>query len=51
MARDDQYVDDVEDQQADGLGSALVVLTTLILLTGFILVEQALATYGVGLFK
>ena len=53
MAREDQYLDDVEEGQgeaADGLGTGLVVITTLILVVGFIIVEMALKEYGRGLF-
>lgn len=53
MARDDQYLDDVEDGQdeaSDGLGTGLVAITTLIMVVGFIIVELALKEYGRGLF-
>jgi hypothetical protein len=50
MAKDDQYVDEVEEEGGDGLGTALVVVTTLVLIAAFILVEMALQGYGKGLF-
>ena len=53
MARDDmQYVDDVEEQpETDGLGTGLILVTTLVLLTAVILVNLALKGYGQGLFS
>ena len=51
MAREDQFVDEVEEQAADdGLGSALVIVTTLVLIAAIIIVEYALKDYGRGLF-
>lgn len=50
MARDDQYVDDVEEPKGDGFGSALVVVTTLVLIAALLVVEYAMKPYGVGLF-
>lgn len=50
-ARDDQYVDEVEEAKADGLGTSLVVITTLVLVAAIILVQLALKDYGAGLFK
>ena len=50
MAKDDQFVDEVEEQQADGLGTSLVILTTLILIAAFIVVEMALKGFGKGMF-
>jgi hypothetical protein len=50
MARDDEYMDEIDAPQSDGLGSGLVVITTLVLIAAFILVELALKTYGRGLF-
>ena len=53
MAREDQYLDDVEEGQgesSDGLGTGLVVITTLIMIVAFIIVELALKEYGRGLF-
>lgn len=49
MARDDQYVDDVEEQTGDGLGTGLVAVTTLVLLVAIILVLLAAKEYGAGL--
>jgi hypothetical protein len=52
MAREDQFVDDVEETEAsDGLGTSLVVVTTLVLIVAIILVNMALQGYGKGLFK
>ena len=52
MARE-EFLDEVEEQAeqaSDGLGTALVVITTLILVVAFIVVEMALKHYGRGLF-
>lgn len=52
MAKEDQFVDEVEETGGeDGLGTALVVCTTLVLVAAFILVEMALKGYGAGMFK
>jgi hypothetical protein len=51
MARDDQFVDDVEETTSDGLGTALVVVTTLVLIAAILLVNMALKGYGGGIFK
>lgn len=51
MAREDQFVDDVEETGGDGLGTALVVVTTLVLIAAIILVNMALKDYGGGIFK
>ena len=48
MARDDEYMDEIDAPQSDGLGSALVVVSTLVLIAAFIMVELALKTYGRG---
>ena len=47
MARDDmQYVDEVDEQpETDGLGTGLIVVTTLVLLAAVILVNLALKGY------
>ncbi len=50
MAREDQFVDDVEEAKEDGLGNALIIVTTLVLIAAFIVVELALKGYGKGLF-
>jgi hypothetical protein len=51
MAREDQYPEEMEEQEpSDGVGTALVVITSLVLLVGFIVVEIALKHYGRGLF-
>ncbi len=51
MVNEDQYLDEMEEQEgADGLGTALVVVTTLLLLAAFIVIEMALKGYGAGLF-
>jgi hypothetical protein len=51
MAREDQFVDEVEESEGDGLGTALVVVTTLVLIAAFILVEMALKGYAKGFFS
>ena len=51
MAKDDQFVDDVDEPKGDAFGSALVVVTTLVLIAAFLVVEFALKPYGVGMFK
>ena len=51
MARDDQFVDEVEEKQTDGLGSSLVIVTTLVLIVSLILVWMAMKDYGAGPFK
>jgi hypothetical protein len=51
MAKEDQYVDDVEEETGDGFGSALVILTTLVLITAIILLQLALKEYGAGMLK
>jgi hypothetical protein len=51
MAREDQFVDDVEETGSDGLGTALVVVTTLVLIAAIILVNMALKGYDGGIFK
>jgi hypothetical protein len=47
----EEYLDDFEGPQSDGLGSGLVVVTTLVLIAAFIMVELALKSYGRGLFS
>jgi hypothetical protein len=50
MAREDQFVDDVEETEvSDGLGTSLIVVTTLVLIVAFLLVEMALKGYGRGM--
>ena len=51
MAKEDQFVDEVEEQKADGLGSTLVILTTLVLIAALIVVWMAMKDYGAGPFK
>ena len=52
MAREDQFLDDVEEQEgADGMGTGVVIVTTLVLLAAFILVQLAMKEYGRGLFS
>jgi hypothetical protein len=46
----EEYMDEVEGPQSDGLGSGLVIVTSLVLIAAFIMVELALETYGRGLF-
>lgn len=42
----------VEGSSSDGLGTGLVVLTTIVLLTSLVLVDMCLGMYGGGmLFK
>jgi hypothetical protein len=50
MARDD-FVDDVEEAPSDGLGTGLVLVTTLVLIAAYIIVNMALKEFGVGLLK
>ena len=47
----EEYLDEIEGSQSDGLGSGLIVLTSLVLIAAFIMVELALETYGRGLFS
>jgi hypothetical protein len=49
MAKDDFIEEPGEDSGSDMLGTGLVIITTLVLITAFILVEMSLATYGRGL--
>ena len=51
MAKEDQFVDEVEEQTGDGLGSTLVILTTLVLIAALIVVWMAMKDYGAGPFK
>ena len=52
MARDDQYLDDVEEQEAaDGMGTGVVVVSTLILIAAIIIIQLAMKEYGRGLFS
>ncbi|MEN8150558.1 MAG: hypothetical protein ABFS86_12100 [Planctomycetota bacterium] len=51
MAKEDQYVDEVEPQQTDGMGTSLVVVTTLVMLAALIVVWLAMKDYGAGPFK
>jgi hypothetical protein len=52
MAREEQFeeLEEQEGQASDGLGTALVVITSLIMVVAFIIVEMALKEYGRGLF-
>lgn len=51
MARDDQYVDEVEtESKSDGLGTGLVIVTTLVLIAAIIVVQLALKEYERGIF-
>ena len=50
MSNDD-YMDEYDAPQSDGLGTGLVICTSLVLIVAFILVEMALKTYGRGLFS
>jgi hypothetical protein len=50
MAKDDFIEEPVEGSGGgDMLGTGLVIITTLVLIVAFILVEMSLATYGRGL--
>ncbi|MHC4471960.1 MAG: hypothetical protein ACYTDY_02465 [Planctomycetota bacterium] len=49
MAREDQYLDEVEEAPADNLVTGLVLVTALVLFVAFILVELALKDYGRGI--
>ena len=51
MAKDDQFVDEVEAKQTDGLGTSLVVVTTLVMIAALIVVWMAMKDYGAGPFK
>jgi len=51
MAKEDQFVDEVETNQTDGLGTSLVVVTTLVMIAALIVVWLAMKDYGVGPFK
>ena len=51
MAKDDFIEEPQEGQQTDMLGTGLVIVTTLMLIVAFILMEMALGDhYGKGLF-
>ena len=51
MAKDDFIEEPQEGQQTDMLGTGLVIVTTLMLIVAFILMEKALGDlYGKGLF-
>ena len=47
----DEYLDEDEGPQSDGLGSGLVVLTSLVLIAAFFMVLLALKTYDRGLLS
>ena len=51
MAKDDQFVDEVEPQATDGMGTSLVIVTTLVLIAALVVVWMAMAEYGAGPFK
>jgi hypothetical protein len=52
MAKDDEVLDDAQDgPKGDGFVTGVVVITTLVLIVAFILVEMALKEHGIGLFK
>ena len=46
----EEYMEEVDGPQSDGLGSGLIIVTTLVLIAAFIMVELALKSYGRGLF-
>lgn len=41
MAREEQYIDETEEQETDGLGNTLVIVTTLVVVAAIILVQMA----------
>ena len=47
----DEYMDEDEGQESDGLGSGLVVLTSMVLIAAFIMVLLALKTYDRGMLS
>ena len=49
MAKE-EYLDDIEEEPTDNLVTGLVLVTSLVLLVAFILVEMGLKEYGRGLF-
>ena len=51
MAKDDQFVDEVEPTQTDGMGTSLVIVTTLVMFAALIVVWMAMKDYGAGPFK
>lgn len=52
MAKDEEVLDDVQEgPKNDGFVTGVVVITTLVLIAAFIIVEMALKDYGIGLFK
>jgi hypothetical protein len=52
MAKDEFIEEPLEGEQQDMLGTGLVIVTTLVLVVAFILVEMTLGNlYGIGLLK
>jgi hypothetical protein len=52
MAKDEEVLDDVQEgPKSDGFVTGVVVITTLVMIIAFVLVELALKEYGIGLFK
>ena len=47
----EEYLDEFEGPQTDGLGSGLVVVTTLVLIAAFLMVLLALKSYERGLLS
>ncbi len=45
----EEYMDEAEGEQSDGLGSGLVVVTTLVLIAAFFMVLLALKSYERGM--
>ena len=45
----EEYMDEVDGPQSDGLGSGLVIVTTLVLIAAFFMVLLALKSYERGL--
>lgn len=45
----DEYMDEDDGPQSDGLGSGLVIVTTLVLIAAFMMVMLALKSYERGM--
>ena len=51
MAQDDQYFDEEQaEDTSDGMGTGLVVITSIIMIAAFIVIQMALKDFGRGLF-
>jgi hypothetical protein len=52
MAKEEEVLEEVQEgPKTDGFVTGVVVVTTLVLLVAFIIMELALKEYGLGLFK